>query len=158
MRSIAVVTLIALAAVGCGKGKSESVKSGTPPVTLSGAVNDKGTKDLGGKTDVEVEQDDFYFNPTFVKAQPGATIKVELKNEGSVSHTFTIDALHVDVTLDKGASKDVTVTLPQSGAVPFYCKFHRGQGMQGAFYFNAGDQVSGGSAPSSGGDPYGYQK
>jgi plastocyanin len=150
MRSVAVATVICLAAVGCAKDKTESPSSGgKAPVALSGTVNDKGTKDVSGKDEFELEQDDFYFSPTFVKAKPGATIKVEVSNEGDAQHTFTIDALHIDVMLAKGESKDVSVTLPSSGAVAFYCRFHRSSGMQGAFYFNEGDTVgSGGTAPS----------
>jgi plastocyanin len=152
MRSIALATVICLAAVGCGKDSEsspEAADTGKAPVALSGTVNNHGVKDISGKDEVDVEQDDFYFGPTFLKAKPGATVKVELENEGEASHTFTIDALKVDVTLAKGEQKDVTVTLPSSGAVAFYCKFHKGQGMQGAFYFTEGGSAgSGGSAPS----------
>lgn len=164
MRSIALATVFALAATGCGKDKPASSpgEAGTAPVALSGTVNDHGTKDVTGRDELEVEQDDFYFNPTFIKAKPGSTLKVELTNEGDVQHTFTIDALNIDETLDKGASKAVTVKLPASGAVAFYCRFHKGQGMQGAFFFNAGDSVgSGGTAPSgsaSGDDGGAYGK
>jgi plastocyanin len=159
MRSIALATVIALAATGCAKDKTASPgDAGKAPVALSGTVNDHGGKDISGKNEVEVEQDDFYFNPTFVKAKPGSTVKVTLSNEGTVPHTFTIDALHVDQTIPKGEKKVVTVTLPSSGAVAFYCKFHKGQGMQGAFYFNAGDSVGsggGGTTPSGSSDDSG---
>jgi plastocyanin len=39
----------------------------------------------------------------------------------------------------------VDVTLPESGTVVFYCRFHRDRGMQGAFYFNEGDTVAAGT-------------
>jgi plastocyanin len=39
----------------------------------------------------------------------------------------------------------VTITLPEEGAVAFHCRFHEAQGMKGAFFFNEGDQVEGGS-------------
>jgi plastocyanin len=151
--------LACLALVGCGKdggsstGPEASNGATTPaasaPVALSGTVNDHGTKDLAGKDELELEQDDFYFGPTYIKAAPGAQVKVKLANEGSTAHTFTIDALHVDQTLKAGEHRDVTVTLPATGAVAFYCRFHKGQGMQGAIYVNAGDTVVPGGAPSS---------
>jgi plastocyanin len=160
MRSIALATVFALAATGCGKDKPASSpgEAGKAPVALSGTVNDHGTKDVTGRDELEVEQDDFYFNPTFIKAKPGSTLKVELTNEGDVQHTFTIDALNIDETVDKGASKDVTVKLPASGAVAFYCRFHKGQGMQGAFFFTSGDSVGsggGGATPSGSSDDSG---
>ena len=146
----------ALVAVGCSKTStpsSSSEPSATPeasamassaPVTLSGTVNNHGTKDIAMATTLELEQDNFYFNPTFVKAEPGAKLTVMLKNEGKVPHNFTIDSLHVNETLQPDTKKTVTITLPSSGTVPFYCSFHKSQGMQGAIFFTAG-----GSAPAS---------
>ena len=99
---------------------------------------------------VEVELDDYYFNPTFLKGgTPGSTITVHLKNEGKNPHTFTSTALGVDQTLSAGQTADVQVTLPQSGATEFHCKFHQtSNGMQGAFFFKDGDTVAG-AAPAS---------
>jgi len=157
--------LLCLATVGCAKDKdngtagqpSGSASTGSAPVALSGTVNDHGTKEAGDE--IKVEQDDFYFGPTFIKAKPGSTVKVELDNGGANPHTFTIDGTSVDVTLQPGKEQDVMVTLPSSGAVRFYCRFHASQGMQGAFFFTAGDTVApGGSSPSSSGDGGAYEK
>jgi len=71
-------------------------------------------------------------------------VTVELVNEGNATHTFTSDALGVDEDVDASESSSVTVTLPEEGAVEFHCRFHEGQGMRGAFYFNEGDQVDAG--------------
>lgn len=155
MRSLvaAGTALVCLTALGCAKKDGTTPANGpattTPPVTLSGTVNDHGAKDLGAKAEFELEQDDFYFNPTFIKAAPGATVKVELHNEGKAAHTFTIDALKIDKTLQPGQEIDVPVKLPASGALTFYCRFHRGQGMQGALYGTAGDTVAPGASGSS---------
>lgn len=160
---VAGTTLAVLALVGCGKngpsyGNPKSSGSSAPagaPVSLAGTVNDHGTKDLAGKDEFELELDNFYFNPTFIKVAPGSKVKVELSNEGSAPHTFTVDALHVDQQVAPGKSMDVTITLPASGALAFYCKFHKGQGMQGALYFNAGDKVTGGTSSGDSGGAYG---
>jgi plastocyanin len=119
--------------------ESEGTSGGSAPVALEGTVNDKGTAEVGDE--VELEMDDYYFEPTFLKAAPGATVHVELENEGDDGHTFTIDALGIDQEVAPGESATVDVTLPQEGAVRFYCRFHGGQGMQGAFFFNEGDAV-----------------
>jgi plastocyanin len=145
--------LVCLAAVGCAKkdtaAPAASASTTTPPVALSGTVNDHGATDLGAKPGLEVEIDDFYFSPTFIKAAPGGAVKVALKNDGSTAHTFTIDALKIDKTLQPGTTLTVPVTLPASGALAFYCRFHRGQGMQGALYGAAGDTVAPGASTSS---------
>src|SRR4051812_5017656 len=116
-----------------------------PAVTLSGKVSNHGAGDAtGGDIDVELDNDGsgFYIGPTFIKATAGETVTVHLKNTGSAPHTFTIDALNVDKELQPGDTADVDVTLPASGATPFYCKFHKASGMQGAFFFNEGDPVN----------------
>ncbi|MCA1824986.1 MAG: cupredoxin domain-containing protein [Mycobacteriales bacterium] len=122
----------------------------TPPVTLSGMVNNHGATDVssqGMTASLSLEQDDFYFGPTFVRATAGQVVKVKLENEGDKPHTFTIDALGVDQEVAPGKSAQVSVTVPAGSApVVFYCRFHRGGGMQGAFYVgNAG----GGAPPAS---------
>ena len=124
MRLIVVVPILALVGAACG-GATESSKA---PVQLSGAVNNHGTKDLSAKglsLESELEQDDFYFEPTFIKSTAGAKFKAEIKNEGKTSHTFTIESLGVDAELSPGMKKEVEFTLPGSGTVNFICRFHR---------------------------------
>jgi plastocyanin len=141
-------TVLSLCAVlgiaACSSDSSDSTKSSSsstgktaPPVSLSGTVNDKGTKDIsakGASTKLEVEADDFYFEPTFIKAAPGQKVEVELKNEGSVAHTFTSPTLDVDKELQPDTTATVEVTVPSSGNAPFFCRFHKDNGMQGAVF------------------------
>ena len=150
---------MALLAVACGGDDSSGESSDPPLVALSGAVTNHGTKDLGSATKIDVELDDLYFAPTFIKAAPGAVVEVSLKNEGKVKHTFTIDETSTNVELDAGQKSSVKVTMPASGALAFYCSFHRGSGMQGAFSVSATTAAASGGTPttvasSSGG--YGY--
>lgn len=140
MRRLAVLAS-ALALVACappGQKNPFPPLSGddekSPPVTLEGKVNDEGTKTLRGD-ELELEADDFYFEPTYVEAEAGATVKVEVENEGKATHTFTIDSLEIDQEIQPDEKKEISVTLPSSGTVNYYCRFHRAQGMQGAFYF-----------------------
>lgn len=99
---------------------------------LEGTVNDRGTATLEGDQ-LEMELDNFYFEPTFVEAPGGSTVSVELTNEGEAAHTFTIDSLNIDQELQPGESRTVEVELPEEGQLVFYCRFHDGQGMKGAF-------------------------
>jgi plastocyanin len=148
------IVALALAASACSHAKAQATKhspAATPtptstasgakartPVSLPGVVNNHGTMDLslgGNKPTLKLEADDFYFAPTFVKTKRGATVTVEFKNEGKMPHTFTIAKPHIDVVLQPGQKRTVTVTLPTAAkSLPFYCRFHQGQGMQGAFY------------------------
>lgn len=100
---------------------------------LSPPPSDHGTKDLAG-TSLSMEADDFYFAPTFVKAKPGTTVTVNLKNDGKVPHTFTVEGQNVDQTLNPAQTATVQVRVPSTGSVVYYCRFHRSSGMLGAFY------------------------
>jgi len=126
---------------GSTAGSSAGSSAGGAPVQLEGEVNDEGTGEISGD-EVEMELDDYYFGPTFLKAQPGSTVTLELENEGDEAHTFTSDALGVDQEVAAGETASVEVTLPDEGAVRFYCRFHESRGMQGAFFFTEGDTVS----------------
>lgn len=152
---------IAFVAVGCGSSGSSNTAasassqtsgggSSSQPVALSGTTNDHGTQKVTGD-EISIEMDDFYFNPTFLQGAPGQTLTVHLKNEGSSAHTFTSTALGADTTVQPGQTADVKVTLPQTGATEYHCRFHQSSGMQGAFFFTAGDPVAGGTAPAGSG-------
>jgi plastocyanin len=151
---LGVVPLVA----GCGSSSSSSTES-SPSAggkkTIAGVqANDHGTKTAssGGKT--EVELDDFYFEPTVLQGTPGEQVELELKNEGKVEHTFTIDSQGIDQDLQPGGEAEVMVTIPKSGSVSFYCKFHKSSGMAGALAVSGGSSSGGGGTTTSGGKGY----
>jgi len=147
-RLLASLTCLAAAAVlvPAGAGATVAAKS-KPPVKLGGKVNNHGTKAVKG-TSIEVEQDDYYFEPTFIKAKPGTSVTLELKNEGKTEHNFSITGMNIsqDVMPDQKAT--VTVTVPASGHLAFFCRFHQSFGMQGAIFTKAGTTTAK-SNPSS---------
>jgi plastocyanin len=118
-------------------GESASASGGGGETIQIGSetANFHGNADVSGKPSLEIELDndgsEFYFNPTVVSGDAGSTISVELKNEGSVPHTFTSDDLGVNQTVQPGATADVDVTFPDSGTAVFFCTFHRALGMLG---------------------------
>lgn len=124
-------------------GSGTSTPSGGAPVELSGPVNDRGTGTVEADNEIDVDTVDFAFSPTFIQATPGQTVRIEISNEGGAPHTFTSDALEVDQEIGPDEDATVEVTVPQEGAVGFYCRFHRGQGMQGAIFTAAGQSVTG---------------
>ncbi len=97
MRKLALVTALILSVVvglaACSSDSSDSSGSSgssttkaaaKAPVSLSGTVNNKGTKDIsadGATAKIEVEADNFYFNPTFIKAAPSQKVTVELRTK-----------------------------------------------------------------------------
>jgi plastocyanin len=139
---IVAACLLLLAAAGCGSSSSSSSGGTTTEgsggggggqKTIAGVqANDHGTKVVEAKGKTEVELDDFYFKPTVLEGKPGEKVKLELKNEGNTEHSFTIDSQGIDQDIQPGDEAEVDVTIPKSGVVSFYCKFHKSSGMAGA--------------------------
>ena len=95
------------------------------------AVSDHGTKDAAGKPAIELELDDYYFSPTFVRGTPGQPLTIELENESSTLHNFSIPGQKVDLDVAPKGKATVAVVFPPSGVLSFHCKFHSALGMNG---------------------------
>jgi uncharacterized cupredoxin-like copper-binding protein len=116
-------------------GPSSASASGGGTITIgSDQANDHGTEDVTGMTSFELEADNddgFYFKPTIITGSANQSLKLEIKNEGTAEHNFTIESLGVNVNIQPGQSQEVTVKFPGSGTVEFFCSFHRSLGMAG---------------------------
>jgi plastocyanin len=133
--------VLGLAACGSSDDKNASSSgtsaSDTSSSDSSGGAYSKGAASTSSKTasesegSNEVEMYDNYFDPKTITGKPGAKVTIELKNEGSAEHTFTIDSENVDEEIEGGEDGKVTVTIPKSGSLEFYCKYHKGLGMTG---------------------------
>jgi plastocyanin len=99
---------------------------GLAPVLLLAAAACRGGGPEGG---ISLEADDFYFEPKEIRAQAGQPLTIRIENEGRSLHTFTIESLGVDVELQPGQERTVTIT--PTGTVTFVCRLHLAQGMTG---------------------------
>lgn len=72
--------------------------------------------------DVEVVTADFEFDPTELEAEEGE-VGVLVTNNDNVAHSFTIDELDVDLSIEGGLSRRVTFRA-ESGEYDFYCVPH----------------------------------
>jgi plastocyanin len=136
---VALGVLLVLVGAACGGSKkaTSTSEAGGGQKTIAGVpANDHGTKSVSGMA--EVELDDYYFEPTVLKGKPGAKVTLELKNEGSVEHNFSLSSEGIDRNIQPDATAKVTVTIPKSGEVSLYCKFHKSMGMAGALESTAG--------------------
>jgi plastocyanin len=141
MRRWTAITLILILAVAAACGgnegreeetsEEETSEEGTSQIGGQSA-NDHGTEDVSGETSVELELDDFYFEPTVLRGDAGQSLTLEAFNEGDQAHTFTSEELSVDQELAPGEETSIDITFPDSGQVVFFCRFHDSQGMRGA--------------------------
>ena len=112
-----------------GSSSSSTSTSSSSSETSSSSAAD--VADVTGKATFEIEQDNFYFSPSTIDGSAGQKITFTVKNDGSAAHTFTIDSMNIDVTVQPGDETTVDVTFPSSGTVEFYCQFHKNMGMTG---------------------------
>jgi plastocyanin len=150
IQGVVVITAVSLlfVAAGCGGSSSSSSDEGseeTTQTTIMGTqVESHGTKDVSSESGkVEIELYDNYFEPTILKGKPGQMVELELKNEGSAEHSFTLSQQNIDKEIQPGDETETEVKFPASGVLKFECKFHGAEGMIGAL------QTSGSSSSSS---------
>ncbi len=126
----ALVAAMLLVACGGGDGSDGSGPTGgaTGGTTATGAG-----VDVSQMTSVRIATEGFAFVPAELHGSPGQTLTVEVDNEGGVAHTFTIRDLGIDEEIAPGERVEVEVTLPESGSLPFVCRFHERSGMVGGF-------------------------
>jgi len=75
--------------------------------------------------------DNYFFDPGAVKAAAGKKVTLELNNMSSTEHNFTLTQQSLSKDVEPGEAAEVTVTVPKSGTLTFYCKYHRNRGMTG---------------------------
>jgi plastocyanin len=150
VRPAILAAAILLIAAGCGGygGKSKSGGGGGKTTVAGVSANNHGSESVSGSA--EIELDDYYFKPTVLKGKPGSSVTLELKNEGSVEHNFTIDSQGIDKDLEPGKNATVSVTIPKSGVMSFYCKYHKSMGMAGALTGGANGGMTGGGGTTTG--------
>jgi plastocyanin len=130
---------LGLVAAACSKGSTPAAGGGATSsekkantITIgSDKANNHGSKDVSGLSETSVELDDFYFEPTVLQGKPGQKLKLELENEGAALHNFTLEEQSIDQDVAAGQKADVTVTIPQSGTIEFFCKYHKSSAMVG---------------------------
>jgi YVTN family beta-propeller protein len=111
-------------------------------VTLGGVTYaDHGTKDVRNVSKLELEADDYYFSPTFLRGKPGQKLTLVVESEAGTLHNISIPTLGIDKDIPPKGKVQVTVTFPASGVLAFFCKFHGSVGMNGQL-------LTGDTAPS----------
>jgi YVTN family beta-propeller protein len=133
----------ARASVGPSTNPTATAQTEGQVITLGALTfSDHGTKDVKGQTELDLEADDYYFAPTFLQGAPGQTLTLEIENESGTLHNISIPDQHIDTDIPPKGKVKVDVTIPPSGAVHFWGKFHTALGMNG-------ELLAGDAAPQS---------
>ncbi|WP_079508145.1 cupredoxin domain-containing protein [Mesobacillus jeotgali] len=95
------------------------------------AVSDVVTKPMENVKVIEVELNDDYFNPKVITIPNGTTTTLKLINKGKKEHTFTVEKLGIDIELQPGKEKNISVKPEQNGTYELICRYHFQEGMVG---------------------------
>ncbi len=151
LKTTAILAAAVLGLAACGSNSSSSGGTGTSGTGTSGTGTSSSAASGGGiygtpassaskttaastssgKATDEVEMDDNYFKPKTITGKAGSTVKIELKNEGQAEHNFKIDSQSANADVSPGKTAEVSVKIPASGSIQFYCEYHKGLGMVG---------------------------
>jgi plastocyanin len=102
-----VIGLVALTA--CSRERSGDVQDGE-----------------AGADAIEVVLQDNEFGPDVLRLEAGTEVTVEVRNDGSSGHNFTIDELDLSTgTVEPGQIVTATFEVP-NGTTGFHCTFHPG--------------------------------
>ena len=144
-RKIAVQPVSGAAATTLAPVRAAAAPSGTrKSITLGGVTYaDHGTKDVQNRSRLELEADDYYFSPTFLRGKPGQKLTLVVESEASTLHNISLPALGIDKDIPPKGKVQVDVTFPASGVLAFSCKFHGPLGMNGQLL--AGDAAPSGA-------------
>ena len=144
VRLLRVLALATVLAASCG-GSHDSA---------AGGGSDAG----GGGESIDITAQDFSFDTTDIKLDPGQEVTVTLTNEGEAEHTFTSEELGVEVEAAGGESAETTFTAPdEDGTFEFICEYHPDD-MTGTITVGAGGGGGGGGdKPEDGGGGGGKQ-
>lgn len=108
--SIVVLTLALVALTACAHERSGNVHDGA----------------AAGSNAVEVTVHDDEFEPATLELNAGDEVSIEVHNEGSSQHNFTIDDLDLSTgTVDPGHVVTATFVVPD-GTTDYHCTFHPG--------------------------------
>jgi plastocyanin len=143
VKTMALLAVVALGLAACGSssksttsssssGSSKSATSTSSGGSGSGSGSKTTVASAASGSPVKIQMEDNLFSQKTITGKPGSTVKVALTNTGQNEHNFKIDGQKAaDADVAPGKSATVSVKVPASGSVQFYCEYHKGLGMVG---------------------------
>jgi plastocyanin len=115
-RAMVVIAVAAMLLGACSSTASSSSSSTVPAGNTGGGG--------GAGSALALTAKDFSFSPSALTAKAG-TVQVTVTNDGTVTHSFTLDDGSVSKVVPAGTTATVTLNLTDS--VSFHCQFHPSQ-------------------------------
>ena len=132
---LAGVALLTLLLAACDDEDDESFR--LPPDENIIRIGDQpfadhGTVDARGEEQIRMEANAFYFEPTFIRGNPGQALTIEIFNGDEQNvHSFNTGDAQSARDIPPGGAERIALTFPQSGVMLFFCRYHIEQAMRG---------------------------
>ena len=136
---LVIMSAVALLAAACGGGAApaQNAPAPTSPPVVAPTTAPAPVSTTTPSRDVEkVSLEDpsgsgaYKFGPSEFTFSVGDTITLELTSEGEF-HTFTVDDLGIDVSVDAGQTETLTFAFDEAGTFDLICIPHEALGMVG---------------------------
>ncbi len=111
--------------------KAEAPTPGRTVTIGDVAFADHGIVDVRSASDIVIHAEDYYFEPTFLRARASQRLRLSVLNRAGTLHNLTIPALGIDRDVPPSARVDVDLNVPAAGSLLFFCKFHGPLGQNG---------------------------
>jgi hypothetical protein len=75
-----------------------------------------------------------FYAPTILEGSPNQQVVLRISNTTPTRHNFTLEAEQISTSIPEGATVDITVQFPITGALIFYCSIHGNDHHGGGLY------------------------
>ena len=120
--------VLALTAAGCGGGDDEggsgSASATTAAPQTTSAPETTAAAGGGGDNEIKLVAKGLKFDKASLDLKAGADYTVEVDNQDSAEHNFTLEAANADQDVEANEDATVTFTAPAAGSYEFHCKYH----------------------------------
>jgi plastocyanin len=119
--------VLALTAAGCGGGNDEGgggSASATTAAPQTTSAPETTAAAGGGDNEIKLVAQGFKFDKASLDLKAGADYTVEVDNQDSAEHNFTLEAANADQDVEASEDATVTFTAPAAGSYEFHCKYH----------------------------------
>ena len=119
--------VLALAAAGCGGGDDNgggSASATTAAPAATAAPETTAAAGGGGDNEIKLVAKGLKFDKASLDLKAGADYTVEVDNQDSAEHNFTLEAANADQDVEANEDATVTFTAPAAGSYEFHCKYH----------------------------------
>jgi plastocyanin len=124
------MTLVLLAGCAGDQEGSQTVATPPPEAETSEPIQAAECQDLRNGPQALIEISDFRFDPPCV--QMTTSQGFTLRNNGENLHNFSVEGFAgIDVDIAAGQENNTETPGLDADVYTFFCKYHRGQGMEG---------------------------